>query len=49
VPMVGWKHAPLSAITSRFLVSDKYFHTLCTEMEMVIEYIHMFMTNFCIE
>jgi len=49
VPMVGWKQAPLSAVASRFLVFDKYFHTLCIEMEMMIEYIYMFMTEFCIE
>jgi hypothetical protein len=29
--------------------SDKYLHTLCTEMEMVIEYIYMSMTEFCVE
>jgi hypothetical protein len=37
VPMVGWKQAPLSAVTSRFPVSDKYFHTLCNTMDVMIE------------
>jgi hypothetical protein len=32
-----------------FWFSDKYFHTLCIEMEMMIEYIYMSMTEFCIE
>jgi hypothetical protein len=49
VPMVGWKQAPLSTVASRTLVSDKYLHTLCIEMEMMIEYIYMSMNEFCIE
>jgi hypothetical protein len=36
--MVGWKHAPLSTVTSQTLVYDKYLHTLCIEMEMMVEY-----------
>jgi hypothetical protein len=30
VPTVGWKQTPFLVIASRFLVFDKYFHTLCT-------------------
>jgi hypothetical protein len=41
VLMVGWKQAPLSAVASQFLLSDKDLHTLCIEMEMMIEYIHL--------
>jgi hypothetical protein len=29
--------------------SDKYFHTLCVEIEIVIECMYMVMTEFCIE
>jgi hypothetical protein len=31
--------------------SDKYLHTLCVEMEMVIEctYVYLSMNEFCIE
>jgi hypothetical protein len=42
VPMVGWKQEPLLAVASWFLVSDKYLHTLCNEMEMMIEYIYLY-------
>jgi hypothetical protein len=37
VLMVGWKQAPISAVASRFLFSDKYFHTLCNTMDVMIE------------
>jgi hypothetical protein len=49
LPMVGWKQEPISAVASRFPVSDKYFHTLRIEMEMMIEYIYMSVTEFCNE
>jgi hypothetical protein len=45
VPMVGWKHAPLSAFTSQLYFFDKYLHTLCVEMEMVIECIKILDPN----
>jgi hypothetical protein len=37
VPMVGWKQTPLSAIASHFPFYDKYLHTLCNEMEVMVE------------
>jgi hypothetical protein len=41
VPMIGWKQAPLSSVASQFPFSDKYLHTLCIEMEMMVEYIYL--------
>jgi hypothetical protein len=42
VPMVGWKQTLLLVFASQFLVSDKYLHTLCIEMEMMVEYIYLY-------
>ena len=49
VPMFGWKHAPLLAVASQFPISNKYLHTMCNEMDVVIEYIYMSMTEFYVE
>jgi hypothetical protein len=37
VPMVGRKRAPLSAVASHFLSSDKYFHTLCNMLDVMMK------------
>ena len=35
--MVGWKQEPLSAVASWFPISYKYVHTLCNEMDVMVE------------